>query len=199
MQYSNPRLFATIPDWPSGRHRTLAQFAIETHPTRGQRGTRSTKDPKTGRMSKPKTLTYARKARIVDGEDGHTYILEHTGTHLRVMQGNMQFEQETISPNDPQYAGLVALFDQLTVGECFQAAMIETLVEMTDGLPLPAPDAPRRSLADVADAITDAARHTQGQITKARIEAETHTRLRPTQVQAAPVGFFAQEQGVLFR
>jgi hypothetical protein len=101
----------SISDWPYGRDlRTTATFTIETHPTRGQRGTRTTIDPKTGRTSKPKTLTFARQARIVDGDDGKTYILEDTGNHLQVMQSNMQFQQEALWPDDPRYAGLLAFF-----------------------------------------------------------------------------------------
>jgi len=112
MQYRNPSMTLTVHDWPYGQYRTTATFTIETHPTRGQRGTRTTVDPKTGRTSKPKTLTFARQARIVEGDDGRTYILEQTQscTHLSVMQSNMQFQQETIFPDDDRYSACLALF-----------------------------------------------------------------------------------------
>lgn len=112
MQYTNPRTQCTINDWPSGRHRTTATFRIETHPTRGERVVRTTLHPKTGRPSAPKTTTYARRVRIVDGDDGRTYLVEDTGTHLTVRQGNMQYEQETLWPRDPRYSTLLALFDE---------------------------------------------------------------------------------------
>jgi len=35
--YSNPRLSADVPDWPSGRYRTIATFAVEKHPKGGER------------------------------------------------------------------------------------------------------------------------------------------------------------------
>jgi hypothetical protein len=109
--YSNPRMEATIEDWPSGMHRTTARFGIEMDPKRGQRGVRRTYDAKRGRWSQPKTLTYAKTARIVDGSDGKTYILElvKSGTHLSIMQGNMQYQQESIFPDDPRFGELFAL------------------------------------------------------------------------------------------
>jgi hypothetical protein len=113
MIYSNPRTEAVIPDWPSGRHRTTATFRIEQHPTRGERGTRTTTDPKTGRESKPKLLTYATKARIVDGDDGKTYIVNLSRSYglITVMQSNMQFQQEAIFERDPRYSEMLALFN----------------------------------------------------------------------------------------
>lgn len=117
MQYKNPCLTKTVEDWPSGRHRVLARFVIETHPTRGQRAARVTHHPVSGRPSQPKTTTYARQARIVDGEDGRTYILEqhHHGPGLSVMQGNLQYQQEVIYPNDARHAALLTFFQAPTV------------------------------------------------------------------------------------
>ena len=103
--YSNPRTAAVVLDWPSGKHRVEARFFIESHPSRGERGVRVT-------TGKPKTLTYARKARIVDGDDGKTYIAELTSyDHVSIMQGNMQFQQECIFPRDGRYPAVLALFD----------------------------------------------------------------------------------------
>ena len=74
--YSHPRLVDVIDDWPIGfRKKAKAVFGIETKGGK-QRGTRYTIDGTTGRASALKTLTYARKARIVDGSDGKTYIVE---------------------------------------------------------------------------------------------------------------------------
>lgn len=111
MIYSNPRMEAVITDWPIGNKRTTATFRIECDPKRGERGTRFTIDPKTGKPSATKKLTFARKARIVDGDDGRTYILElSTYRHISVMQGNMQFQAETLNADDPRYLSLLELF-----------------------------------------------------------------------------------------
>lgn len=110
--YSNPRMEAVIEDWPIGSKRTTATFKIETHPTRGQRGTRFTIDPKTGRPSATKTLPYAKRARIVDGDDGRTYILEEGRFGIvSIMRGDMKFQHEAIFSRDEQCASVMALFD----------------------------------------------------------------------------------------
>ena len=112
--YSNPRMEEVFTDWPSGRHRTTAIFAIERDPKRGERGTRRTLHPETGRASAPKLLTYGDKARIVDGDDGRTYILVLSTSygHITVFQSNMQFQEDSIFARDPRYAGLLALFEE---------------------------------------------------------------------------------------
>jgi hypothetical protein len=108
LEYSNPRQECTITDWPYGQYRTTARFFIERDAKKGERGVRTTVDPKTGRVSQPKTLTYAAQACIVDGSDGKTYILELVkgSTHFSIMQGNMQFQQEAIFAGDPRFEGL---------------------------------------------------------------------------------------------
>ena len=105
MNYSNPRMSATIPDWPSGQKRVTASFNIETHPKRGERAVRIT-------TGAPKTLTYAVKARIVDGDDGRTYIAELTSYgFVSIMCGDMKYQKESIFPSDPRYPAVRALFD----------------------------------------------------------------------------------------
>jgi len=113
MLYSNPRMEAVIPDWPHGSHRTTATFRIEQHPTRGERGTRFTIDPKTGKPSALKTLTYARKARIIDGDNGRTYIAELSpyGDSVSIMRSDMKLQQEVIHERDPNHAAALALFN----------------------------------------------------------------------------------------
>lgn len=110
--YSNPRMEAAIDGWPIGNKRTTAHFAIETDAKRGQRGTRFTIDPRTGKPSATKKLTYGRQARIVDGSDGKTYIVTHTGMYdfYYVMQSNMQYTAESIMGDDPRFADMRALF-----------------------------------------------------------------------------------------
>ena len=103
--YSNPRMSATIENWPSGSRRVTANFAIRRDPKRGERAERVT----TGAT---KTLTYARKMRIVDGDDGKVYIIALTDYgHVTVKSGVMKFDHETIFERDPRYAEVRALFD----------------------------------------------------------------------------------------
>jgi hypothetical protein len=113
--YSNPRLEAVIKDWPSGSIRVNAIFRIETHPTRGQRATRVTEDPRRGTIGH-KVLTFTRQSRIVDGDDGKTYILNLSGFgYISIMRGDMKFSAEdTIFPANPRYAYLAALFEKVT-------------------------------------------------------------------------------------
>jgi hypothetical protein len=103
LTYSNPRLSAEIDNWPNGKHRVVATFAIERHPTRGERATRTT-------TGKPKVLTYARKARIVDADNGRTYIAELTFSHVSIMRADMKFQEETIFPDNPRFDMAMALF-----------------------------------------------------------------------------------------
>ena len=103
--YSNPRLNATIEDWPIGRHRCAATFEIESDPKRGQRAVRTT-------VGAPKKLTYATQARIVDGDDGRTYIAaDHGHGMISIRQSNMQFQEECVHEGNPRYPDLLALFD----------------------------------------------------------------------------------------
>ena len=103
--YSNPRLRAEIADWPLGRDkRGLAVFSIEAKPGKGERAVRVT-------TGAPKALTFARKARIVDGDDGRTYIAElSVYGHVNIMKGDMKYQHETIHAGDPRHAEAMALF-----------------------------------------------------------------------------------------
>jgi hypothetical protein len=105
LTYSNPRMAATIPDWPGGRNkRVTAQFTIEQDAKRGERAVRVTDGA-------PKKLTFAKMARIVDGSDGRTYIAEFTiYRHISIMKGDMKFQHETIHPEDARYAQALELF-----------------------------------------------------------------------------------------
>lgn len=103
-EYSNPRMGATVPNWPSGGKRVTAEFRIEQHPTHGERGVRTT-------TGNPKKLTYGRAARIVDGDDGKTYIAVRVAHYefVVIYRGDLYME-ETIFPDNPRYAGVRALF-----------------------------------------------------------------------------------------
>ncbi len=104
LSYSNPRMSATIENWPSGSKRVIARFEIEQNPKRGERGVRTT-------TGNPKKLTFSKLARIVDGSDGRTYIAEYSMYgHISIMRGDMQLQQESAFPGNPRYAALVELF-----------------------------------------------------------------------------------------
>lgn len=101
--YSNPRMSANIDNWPNGKHRVVAIFSIE-QTSRGERAVRVT-------TGAPKKLTYAVKARIVDGDDGRTYIAELTQYgHVSIMRGDMKFQEESIHSDSPRYQAALALF-----------------------------------------------------------------------------------------
>ena len=110
--YSNPRMLAVKENWPYGQLRTTATFTIEQSNTRGERAVRSLVDPKTGRLCAPKKLTYATQMRIVDGDDGRTYIAYwHAESGLIcIMQSNMQFQEEVIPQRDERFVMASALF-----------------------------------------------------------------------------------------
>ena len=103
--YSNPRTQATIENWPHGSQRVTAIFSIEANARKGERALRQT----TGAAKK---LTFARKARIVDGDDGRTYIAELSlYGHVSIMCGDMKYQHETVFSNDPRYAEMIGLFN----------------------------------------------------------------------------------------
>jgi hypothetical protein len=105
MIYSNPRKTAIIENWPNGGHRVTAHFSIEADPKRGERAVRVT-------TGAPKKLTFARKMRIVDGDDGRTYIATLTGYgHITIYRGDMKYQEESIFEREPRYVELLALFE----------------------------------------------------------------------------------------
>ena len=104
-KYSNPRMAATIDNWPSGSKRVTAEFWIESAIGKGERAVRVT-------TGAPKKLTFARKMRIVDGDDGKTYIAELTMYgHITIMRGDMKYNEETIHPGDDRWLELSYLFE----------------------------------------------------------------------------------------
>jgi len=103
--YSNPRMSAEIANWPHGSQRVLATFTIEQDPKRGERAVRVT-------TGAPKKLTFAKLMRIVDGDDGRTYIAALTQYgHITIMRGDMKFNHESVFEGNPRYAELRALFN----------------------------------------------------------------------------------------
>ena len=103
---------AIIDQWPYGPHKTIAEFTIEQHPTKGERAVRKLINPKTGKYDTPKKLTYAKQARIVDGDNGKTYILERTmySGLLSVMRGDMKYQEENINDKDSRFNTFMTFF-----------------------------------------------------------------------------------------
>jgi hypothetical protein len=103
--YSNPRTHAVIENWPvGGSKRGTATFTVERNGSR-ERAVRTTNGA-------PKKLTYARMVRIVDGDDGRTYIAELTMYgFVTIMRGDMKFQHEVIHMDDPRHAEVRTLFD----------------------------------------------------------------------------------------
>lgn len=107
---SNPRSTLTVNDWPYGQLRTVAVFSVESN-KRGERVSRTTTNPKTGRTNKPKTTTYVFKALICDGSDNRTYILELTMFNtIYIRSSDMVHDVEILHDKTERYAELLALF-----------------------------------------------------------------------------------------
>jgi hypothetical protein len=52
--------------------------------------------------------------RIVDGEDGRTYIAALSAYgHVTIKRGDMKFDHETVFERDPRYPELLALFEKV--------------------------------------------------------------------------------------
>ena len=112
MNYSNPRTEATFNDWPFGRTlKCQCTFKVELVPKKGERVYRTTVDPRNGRVSAPKRTTYGRKMKIVDGDDGRTYILEavHIYGWLQLWKSDLMHNHEIIRPEDPRFAEVQTL------------------------------------------------------------------------------------------
>lgn len=115
LTFSNPRRSATFDDWPLGRDkRGPCAFAVEPHPKRGERVSRTT-------YGKPKFTTYAERFVIVDGSDGKTYLLAYSsryGESVRVVSSDLEHDAPPdgrssayFRPDDPEFAGLKAIID----------------------------------------------------------------------------------------
>jgi len=111
LTYSNPRKSFTTDSWPYGSKRTTATFTIETG-KKGERASRVTVNPKTGRINKPKTTTYSTKARIVDGSDGRTYIAELTMYGcITIRKSDLHLDHERFYENNEKYPEVLELFN----------------------------------------------------------------------------------------
>jgi hypothetical protein len=121
--YSNPRMEATlatwtristIPNWTRVRPNLGAvHLAVETVEGKGQRATRYTLgDWPDAKPSATKRDTYNLRTRIVDGDDGKTYIIGMTMYgFVNVTRSDLKTQQETVWPKDERWASLVAMFD----------------------------------------------------------------------------------------
>jgi hypothetical protein len=109
MKYSNPRKQAIIQDWPiGGNARGSAIFKIEAN-KRGERATRET-EKRNGTWGKPKLGTYAQLTRIVDGDDGRTYVMSYGAYDMiSIMRGDMKYSEETIHRGDERFEETLAM------------------------------------------------------------------------------------------
>ena len=111
MKFTNPTQRLEIADYPlGGSKRGRCVFEIERSPKHGYRCVRTTTEP-TGKVNKPKLLTYGGKAAIVTGEDGKTYILQHTAYgFISIHRWDfMGADPSAVFPKDEDYAALSAL------------------------------------------------------------------------------------------
>jgi len=82
----------TSNDYPFGRLRTTATWKVENRGSK-YRISRTTVDPKTGRISKPKSTVYGIRAKIGIAQDGKAYpIILHSPTQMSIMSGNMKHQ-----------------------------------------------------------------------------------------------------------
>lgn len=107
MLFHNPRKEAVFTDWPSGSKRVTCTFKVEAN-KRGERIARTT-------TGKPKVTTYYDKIRIVDGDDGKTYMLAESKNYkmISVLSHNMQHSLASHCDfnKDGDYEGLKKLLD----------------------------------------------------------------------------------------
>lgn len=109
INYSNPRKTLVVEDWPWSKYKTRATFQVEYKRGHGDRCSRVVVNPKTGVEAAPKYTTYGRIVRIVDGDNGRTYIATMTMySHISILQANMQYQEEAIFSHDSRYAPLLA-------------------------------------------------------------------------------------------
>lgn len=115
MKLTNPRLTATISDWPIGRSQTTtAVFTVEDKPGHGQRVSRCTQKA-SGDWAKAKYTTYAPQFLIADGDDGRTYLVSReTLDAVFIWPGTMQGSESVFQSSQPdRYRDLVKLFSEL--------------------------------------------------------------------------------------
>jgi len=100
-----------IENWPFGRQTCRARFLVQTKPGKGERVARWTENKSRTGWNKPKTLTYSRRAMIVDGDDGKTYILRDCDGFINVARGDMKYSHESLWPKDNGYNAAMSLME----------------------------------------------------------------------------------------
>lgn len=112
--FSNPRLSATIENWPFGSKRTTARFEVSPRTKRGVRIGRQTRNKTDTGWNKPKLTVYAHQACIVDGSDGKTYLLMRSKNFpmVTVEQGTMNYNHCTAHHPSELFDTLTALLSE---------------------------------------------------------------------------------------
>lgn len=114
MKFSNPRTKVTIDNWPFGKKRVFCRFEIEKN-SKGQRILRMTENKTSNGWNKPKMTTYGRKAAIVDGDDGKTYILMLVKDFdmIQIILGTMK-SSRYVHAEDPEYDELLRIINRVS-------------------------------------------------------------------------------------
>lgn len=107
LEFSNPRLKAEFSDWPSGRDRVKCEFFVEDNGKKGVRVGRRTQ--KNGVWCKTKYDTYCKKAVIVDGNDGKTYLLILTNINSITVAYSDFMHKVSYSDGNDEYKKLLNL------------------------------------------------------------------------------------------
>lgn len=111
MLYSNPRRLAEFDNWPSGGKTVKCKFVVEQN-SKGERVSKTTTD-KSGRWCKPKNNVYGKRACIVDGEDGRTYIIQETlNGGVAVFQHDFMNPEYVFQSNPERALYLTKLLDE---------------------------------------------------------------------------------------
>ena len=112
-----------INDYPYGTYRTTAKWWVEKKSGK-QRILRTTIDPKTGRVNKPKATTYASSAKVGIGSDNRVYPITGGPGQITVWASDMQHSVAAIFTRDTEYKHIA---DGLGIKEIQQGVQIKEI------------------------------------------------------------------------
>jgi hypothetical protein len=136
IKLSNSRQEATIQDWPMGRKRLTAVFTVQS-PDKGAGRGKQRVARQLGSY-KPKYTTYYLRTRIVDGDDGRTYIAAYTEYNQAVLIPGTLKSVEYYYPKSPEFFEIVSkVFSEEEISEMiksFESNGVEYYVGCDDHL-----------------------------------------------------------------